>query len=73
MTGYNPYEVVWDNTLREDLDRAPMFLLAVMLFDIGRRIGICGTRESLTRQKIPGRERTPQIQDRESPTDTPRS
>ena len=36
MTGYNPYEVVWDNTLREDLDRAPMFLLAVMLFDVGR-------------------------------------
>ena len=40
MTGHNPYEVVWDNTLREDLDRALMCRLAVMQFDIGMRIGI---------------------------------
>ncbi len=35
-----PYDVVWDNPWREDVDRALLFLLAVMLFDIGMRIGM---------------------------------
>jgi hypothetical protein len=35
-----PYDVVWDSPGREEVDRALMFLLAVMLFDIGMRIGM---------------------------------
>ena len=34
-----PYEVDWHQPYREEVDRAIMFLLAVLLFDIGMRIG----------------------------------
>jgi hypothetical protein len=35
-----PHDVAWDSPGREEVDRALMFLLAVMLFDIGMRIGM---------------------------------
>ena len=34
-----PYDVEWHQPYREEVDRAIMFLLAVLLFDIGMRIG----------------------------------